>query len=162
MIERTRPTLLLGLAAVGFAAGWAVVSLLETKDVFVPVTASGLMVWIALAVVVPVAAWPLRRWQQGDRTKRIPALRAARIFALTRAGSRVGALGVGWFVGHAAMLFPDLGVEPRRERLIWALVTAAVAAAGAITSYVAEGWCEVRDDDRNSPKSPDAPTESPS
>lgn len=162
MIERTRLSLLGVLALVGFAAGWVVVSLLETNGVFVPVSASGLAVWVALALIVPVAAWPLRRLQRGDLSKRIPPLRAARIFALSRAGSRVGALGAGWFLGHAAMLFPDLGVEPRRERLIWALVTAAIAALGAVTSYVAEGWCEVRDDDRNSSKSPDAPTESPS
>lgn len=160
MIQRTSTPVLAGLVAIGAALGWAVVSILEANGTFVQVSASGLAVWIALAVVVPVAAWPLRRWQRGDRKKRVQPLRAARIFALTRAGSRVGALGCGWFLGHAAMLLPDLGVEPRRERLVWALVIAGIAGLGAVTSYVAEGWCEIREDDQNSSNLPGTPPES--
>lgn len=132
-------------AAVGAAVGWAVVSLYENRGGVALVGWPTAVLFGALAAIVVSLGWPVRQWTLGDKgkTRRLEPLYASRVLAFAQASSRAGALFVGWFVGHALHLLPDVAFEARRDRLIQVGVAVVMAAVFAGAGVLVEKWCQV-------------------
>lgn len=101
--------------------------------------------WLAVAVVwlvaafVGVWAWiARRRLNPKPGAARMPPLVAARTTALALAGSRTGAVVVGWYGGLALRLTQETAVAAGRERLL----AAALACVGGLLLTALSLWLE--------------------
>jgi len=112
-----------------------------------PLPWSALVGMLVIAAAVLVVGWPVRRWNNGERDRRIDPLRAARTAVLAKASSHSGALLVGWYAGQALVVVPDLGIEPRRDRLVLSVLAVLAATAMVVSGLVAERWCRLPEDD---------------
>ena len=104
---------------------------------------------VAIAVVAAVVAalgWEVRRSVRGERSSPIDPLAAARVVVLAKAAVYGGALLVGWYVGQALILVPDVSVT-RGERLLVAGATAVAAAVLAGAGLLAQRWCRLPPED---------------
>ena len=139
-MEPTRPRLLVALAVLAAALGWSSVRLIDAyanRTMPVPWTMAAVMVMLALAVAL---------WARGTRarlarrpgTKPMDPIVAARTAALALAGSRVGALVVGFYVGAGLALAPGWDVAGVRERVIASIVTV----VGGLLLVAASLWLE--------------------
>lgn len=97
---------------------------------------------LALVAVLIGGGVQVRQWVRGTGTARIDPLIAARIAVLAKAGAYGGALLVGWYLGQALNIYPDL-VGARRARFIIALVATASAVALSAAGFVVQYWCRV-------------------
>lgn len=111
---------------------------------------------LALAVVLLVAGWPVRRWVREARKlrpagpaaqrKRLDPIVAARTAVLAKAAAYGGSVLVGWYVGQAAVLLPDL-VGVRGRDLVVALVAVLTAVLLVVAGFVVQHWCRVPPED---------------
>lgn len=149
-MKPSRPGLLAGLAVIAGVLAW-----------------SGLQVWIAtghgepdlmwrttltialLAVAVFGVGWPVRQWVNGDKSRRIDALRAARTAALAKAASVAGALLAGLFTGWFVHYLPTAHIAARRSELVGAGADVVVSVLLLAAGLVVERYCRVppSDDD---------------
>lgn len=146
-----RPTTLTAVAVVVAVVTFSGVRLWESRGgtgLPIPWLAVAAMLLIAAAVVA--AGLPVRRWNAGDRRQPLDPLRAARVVVLAQACALSGAVLVGWYAGQALVLAGDLGVEPRRERLVVAVVAVGAAAVVAVAGLVVQHWCRLPPDDDDS------------
>jgi hypothetical protein len=136
------------LALVATAVGFSAMRVWESsgRGSF-PLPWSALAGMLVIAAAVLVFGWPVRRWNDGQRDRRLDPLRAARTAVLAKASSHSGALLVGWYLGQALVVLPDVAVEPRRERLVLCVLAVLAAGTMVVAGLVAEGWCRLRDDD---------------
>ena len=143
----SRPKVLVLAALVAAVLGFAAAQAFEARGGQpLPVPWTALVLLLAMAVSVLVVAWPVRRWNRGDRARRLDPLRAARAAVLAKAASHAGAALIGWFGGQGLAVVGDLTIEPRRDRFTVALVAVLLAAAVAVAGLVAERWCRRRPD----------------
>lgn len=149
MTPQTTSSVLLTAAAVGGVVGWAVVGLYENRGGVALVGWPTALLFAALAAIVVSLGWPVRQWTSGDKEKKQPLdpLYASRVLAFAQASSRAGALFLGWFVGHALHLLPDVAFEARRDRLIWVAVSVLTAALFTGAGVLVEKWCQVPPED---------------
>jgi hypothetical protein len=136
----TRGRLLLAVALVAAAVGWAVARLVDAyagRSLPVPWTAPVALLLLAVAVAV---------WARGTRdrlarkpgTKPMDPLVAARSAALAMATSRTGAVVGGFYAGVAIELLPMWDIAYVRERIL-----VSVAAVGAsVLVVLAAMWLE--------------------
>ncbi len=105
------------------------------------------MVIAALAFAVLVVAWPIRRWNAGERDRAINPLRAARTVALAKAAALAGAVMTGGWVGFVGVALPavTLGSQPGRVAASAAVVLASVGLT--VAGLVAERWCMIPPED---------------
>ncbi|MFD0482147.1 DUF3180 domain-containing protein [Kineococcus sp. GCM10028916] len=144
----SRPGLLVGLAVIAGVIAW-----------------SGLQIWIAgghsepdlmwrttltiglLAVAVFGVGWPVRQWVNGEKSRRIDALRAARTAALAKAASVAGALLTGMFAGWFVHYLPTADIAARRSELLSAGADIVVSVLLLAAGLLVERWCRVPDDE---------------
>ncbi len=144
----SRPGLLVGLGFLAAVLAW-----------------SGLQVWVSsgrgepdlmwrttltiglLAVAVFGVGWPVKQWVDGDKARRIDALRAARTAALAKAASVAGALLVGVFLGWGVHYLPTLDIAARRGELYVAAADVLVSVLLLVAGLLVERWCRVPADD---------------
>jgi Protein of unknown function (DUF3180) len=101
---------------------------------------------VAVAAVVLVLGWEVRRSVRGQRSAPIDPLVAARIVVLAKAAVYGGAVLAGWYGAQALVLLSN--VSPlRRERLLVAGATALSAVVLVVAGLVAQRWCRLPDDD---------------
>lgn len=98
---------------------------------------------VVMAGLIIVVAWPIRVWRAGRSTKRLDPLRAARVLVLAQAAALTGGAVFGWYVGHLAVLLPDLSLMAYRRQL-WVLVAilgscVVLIAAGLVVQH----WCRL-------------------
>ena len=149
----TSALLLVALCAA--VVGWVVLGAVDRSDLGplgVPWTAPAGLVVLAAAVLG--SGWPVRRWNRGDRSRPLDPLRAARTLVLARATSVTGAALVGAYAAVVLLLVPTADVEPRRERLLLALVATVASAALAVAGVLVERWCRLPPDDRDEGQDP--------
>ena len=143
----TKLRVLMLLVVVGAVLGWSVTRILESGGGTMPLPVTALAAMLVIAIAVLVVGLPVRRWNRGDRSRRLDPLRAARTVVLAKAASHSGALLAGWYVGHGLTLLPDLAVEPRRERLVLAVLAVVGALVMVVAGRVTERWCRLPDGD---------------
>lgn len=145
-----RPTtwrLLLAVAVVAAAAGWAVTRLVDA------LAGRALVVPWSLPVVMLGLAGVLALWTRSVRarlarrpgTEPVPPLLAARTAALALAGSRTGALVGGFYVGVVVGLAPARESAYVRELLLAAVLTVVGSALLVAVSLWLERVCRLPD-----------------
>jgi hypothetical protein len=148
-MEPTRVRLLVALAVLAAAVGWAAVKLVDAfanRTLPVPWTMAVAMAMLALALAL---------WARGTRarlsgragTKPMDPIVAARTAALALAGSRTGAIVAGFYVGVGIGLVPDWSVPTVRDRIITALVTVVCAVLVILAALWLERICRIPPDD---------------
>lgn len=142
------------LAAVAFALTTAVLQLRQAggSATSSPPLVSVVMI-VGLAVAVLVVAWPVRRWNAGERDRPLNPLRAARTVALAKAAALAGAVLTGGWVGYVGVALPvvALTTQPGRTAASAAVVLASLGLT--VAGLVAERWCVIppEDDDEGGP-----------
>ena len=152
MLTPTRAGPLLLLAAGAFALTTAGLQLRQAGGASTPAPPFVAVVVIAaLAFAVLVVAWPVRRWNAGERDRPINPIRAARTVALAKAAALAGAVLSGGWVGYVGVALPvvTLGSQPGRVVASAAVVLASLGLMAA--GLVAERWCMIppEDDDEH-------------
>lgn len=148
-MEPTRARLLVALAVLAAAVGWAAVRLVDAyanRTLPVPWT---------MAIVMAMLALALALWARGTRarlarrpgTRPMDPLVAARTAALALAGSRTGALVAGFYVGVGIALVPDWSVPAVRDRVVVSLVTIVCALLLVAASLWLERICRLPPDE---------------
>lgn len=150
MTPTSRRSLVLVAAVVGVVA-WSALRLVETSGGLpLPLPWTALAGMLVLVAAVVAAGWPVRRWTRGDRTRRLDALQAARTLVLARAAAYAGAALTGFYAAQGLLALPDVDVEPRRERLVMAVLAIVCALLMVVAGLVVEHWCRTpvdEDDD---------------
>lgn len=149
----TRIRVLLVLAAVAAAIGWAVMVVVEGQQgrvVPVPWTAGALLWILAFALFV----WTLLarpRLQRRPGARPMSPFVAARSAALAMAASRTGSLVAGFYAGMAIGAFP-MRMTPAGQDTLWASLLAVLAAV-ALTAVALwlERLCRLPSDDDQAP-----------
>jgi len=142
------------LAAVAFALTTAVLQVRQAggSATSSPPVVSVVMI-AGLAVAVLVVAWPVRRWNAGERDRPLNPLRAARTVALAKAAALAGAVLTGGWVGYVGVALPvvALTTQPGRTAASAAVVLASLGLT--VAGLVAERWCVIppEDDDEGGP-----------
>jgi hypothetical protein len=154
-VKRTGATPLVGLAALGFVAGFLLEYGLEAygRPLLVPPLTLPFTLVIDAVIVLGVAI-PIRRTVTGKRNARIDPFRAMRIVVLAKASSLVGALLTGASLG-AVLYFTTRPVLPAIGSM-WLAIASCVGAAVLTTAgLIAEHLCTLpKDEDDDVPGAP--------
>ncbi|MDD2857104.1 MAG: DUF3180 domain-containing protein [Candidatus Nanopelagicales bacterium] len=136
----TRIRLLLVLAVLAGAIGWAVAVLVSGQaGRVVPVTwLAPLTLWFLAVALLVWALLARPKLQRRPGSRRMAPLVAARTAALAMAASRTGALVAGFYLGLAVGTLPSQQTPAGSESL-WA---AALSTAGAVALVAAALWLE--------------------
>jgi len=148
-MEPTRLRLLVALAVLAGAVGWAAAKLVDAyanRTLPVPWTMAVAMAMLALALAL-WARGTKARLSRREGTKPMDPIVAARTAALALAGSRTGALVAGFYVGVGLALVPDWSVPSVRDRIVVALVTVGFAALVVVAALWLERICRIPPDD---------------
>jgi hypothetical protein len=148
-MQPTRVRLLVALAVLAAAVGWAAAKLVDAfanRTLPVPWTMAVAMAMLALAIAL---------WARGTKarlsgrsgTRPIDPIVAARTAALALASSRTGALVGGFYVGVGVALVPDWSVPAVRDRILVALVTVVLAVLVVVAALWLERICRIPPDD---------------
>lgn len=146
------------LAAVAFALTTAV---LQVRQAGGGVTSSPPLVSVVmvagLALAVLVVAWPVRRWNAGERDRPLNPLRAARTVALAKAAALAGAVLTGGWLGYVGVAVPLVAVTSQPGRTVAAAAVVLASLGLTVAGLVAERWCMIppEDDDGDGPGAAD-------
>ena len=145
-IQRTRYSLLVSLTVLAGALGWSLGRLWPhwfLMELSVPV-ANAITMWL---ISISLLVWTLvarPKLLRKDYAKRLPPIVAARTAALALAGSRVGSLVLGFYLG---LLILNLGLTRTAEVTSRLLTIGAVLVAAVVliaTALWLERLCEVK------------------
>ncbi|MET4637720.1 DUF3180 domain-containing protein [Mycetocola sp. 2940] len=154
-MNRTHPTPLIGLAALGFVAGFLLEYGLEAygRPLVVPPLTMPFTLLVVAAVVISVSI-PIRRAVTGKRRARIDPFQATRIVVLAKASSLVGALLTGASLG-AVLYFTTRPVLPAIGSMWLAIASCVGAAVLMAAGLIAEHLCTLpKDEDDDAPGAP--------
>lgn len=148
MAQKLTPTPILTLVALGVVAGvtvFVLVSLLIRSGVS-PISVHFLLFLAPLLIGVAVAwqAWLVRAYKLGRRA--MDPIYAARIWVLTQATSRAGALMAGGAGGIAVAYWLGGPTSFLTEHAINAALAAVGSLIMTVLAVVGERWCMVDDD----------------
>jgi hypothetical protein len=142
-MQRTSSSTLALWAVIGTVLAIVVDVVLESQGFSLPG-----MPWFAiigmlvLAAVLLVLGWPIKKWNDGDRTKEIDPIQAARVAVMAKASALTGAGLAGWYLGNAGYYFLSApGV--RNDFAAGMLVAMISAAALMVVGIIVEGFCEI-------------------
>lgn len=100
----------------------------------------------AVAAVVLVLGWEVRRSVRGQRRVALDALFSARVAVLAKAAVFGGAVLAGWYAAQGLVVLSS-ATGLRRERLLVAAVTALAAVLLVVAGFLAQRWCRLPDDE---------------
>lgn len=146
-MKRTTPAGIVGLLLGGGVALYLLQMLFQTRGEFIFVPPISLPVTLfLLAIIVVVLAIPVRRAVNGSKNAKVDPFYAARIVALAKATTYVGAL----LTGGGAGILTFIVFRPIAPPLGWvtasiALIITAILLAAA--GLVAESFCTLPPDD---------------
>jgi len=128
-----------GVAGIAALLGWGFASWVDRHGRLPSIPwMSVIVIWVVAAFV---GAWALaarRRLNPKPGTPRMAPLTAARTTALALAGSRTGAVVMGFYAGVAVRLLEETSVAAGRERLL----ASALAALGGLVLAGLSLWLE--------------------
>ncbi|MDN5585123.1 MAG: DUF3180 domain-containing protein [Brevibacterium sp.] len=140
-MQRTSSGTLVIWAVIGVVLAPVVDVLLESQGFSLPgLPWFAIIGMLILAAVLLVLGWPIKKWNDGDRTKEIDPLQAARVAVMAKASALTGAGLTGWYLGNAAYYF--LSAPGIRNDLAAGMLFAMIAAAALmIVGLIVEGFC---------------------
>lgn len=151
----TRVRTLLLLAGVAFAV---VTLLLQLRLAGGGSTAAPpvltLVVTALMAIGTLAVAWPIRRWNHGERDRVINPLRAARTVALAKAAAMAGAVLAGGWSAFVVLALPLLAVQAQAERALLSGLVVLTSLGLTVAGLVAERWCMIPPDDDDPTRGP--------
>ncbi len=164
----TRPGLLVVLAVLAAAIGWAMVEIIYatwTRIMPVPWTATITMAVLAVALVVwalllrPRIAALGKRTEVGSDVRPVNPLVVARTAVLAMAASRTGALVVGFYTGVAISLATRTDRPYAVDQLIAAVATVAAAICVVLAALWLESICRLPEDPDDQPPTAVSPAD---
>lgn len=154
MSLKPTPLALLGwLALIGAVLGWALANWTDRMGrlIAIPWLAPATIWLFSAAVLVWARGMRARLDPQSPRPRPDPIV-AARTVALALAGSRTGALFLGFYAGIALRLLSETAVAAGRQRLAIAAVAALGGLALSAASLYLERVCRVPEDPEADPR----------
>ncbi|WP_380169174.1 DUF3180 domain-containing protein [Jannaschia sp. R86511] len=148
----TRVGPLLLLAGSAFAVSTAALQLRQAGGAATPTPPlAAALVVAALAFALLVVAWPIRRWNAGERDRAVDPLRAARTVALAKASALAGALLTGGWVGFVGVALPAVTLTSQPGRVVASAAVVLASVGLTVAGLVAERWCMIppEDDDEH-------------
>lgn len=103
----------------------------------------GLVPILAVAVLVLVMSWQIRRYVRGGEGPRPSPQRGRGTVVGAQAAALGGAALLGWYVALALVHLPDADVPGVREQLLWASVHALASLGLSVAGFVAQHWCRI-------------------
>lgn len=147
-MKKTSPLALVLWGVVGAFAGGCLCYVLESLGQALPgppwPAVAGM---VLLAVALFVLGWPIKKWNDGDRTRVIDPLRAARVAMMAKAGALAGAILAGWYVGHVVYVLV-LSAIVRLSLAVPYGVAAVAALVLMATGLIVEWFCRLPPDDK--------------
>jgi ABC-type thiamin/hydroxymethylpyrimidine transport system permease subunit len=146
-VTPTRPRLLLILAVLGAAVGFATVLLWDAvtgRTLPVPLTAALTLVVLALALFLWALAIRPRLLRKPD-TRPLSPFVAARTAALAMAASRTGAIVAGFYLGTAIVFAMNFSTPIAAERFWYALGCVSAAVLVTLAALWLEYLCRLTD-----------------
>ncbi|WJL97089.1 DUF3180 domain-containing protein [Microbacterium sp. ET2] len=145
-MRRTRPLVLVIVAVLGVAVGFAIDQALTAagRATFTPAVSLPILLVLLAAVIVALAV-PIRRATRGAAAP-VDPFRALRIAVLAKASSLVGAIVTG-IAGGLALFLLTRPVPPSIGSLGAVIATALCAVLLVVAGLVAEQFCTIRKDD---------------
>ena len=113
-----------------------------------------LVVTALMAVGTLAVAWPIRRWNSGDRDRAINPLRAARTVALAKAAAMAGAVLAGGWSAFVVLALPLATVEAQAERALLSGLAVLASLGLTVAGLVAERWCMIPPEDDDPTRGP--------
>ena len=97
---------------------------------------------LVLSAILLLLGWPIKKWNDGDRTKEIDPLQAARVAIMAKASALTGAGLCGWYLGNAGYYF--LSAPGIRNDIAAGMLVAMISAAVLmIVGMIVEVFCEI-------------------
>ena len=142
-MQRTSSSTLVVWAVIGTVLAVVVDVVLESQGFSLPgLTWFAVIGMLVLAAILLVLGWPIKKWNDGDRTKEIDPIQAARVAVMAKASALTGAGLAGWYLGNAGYYF--LSAPGIRNDLAAGMLIAMIAAAALmIVGLIVEGFCEI-------------------
>ena len=155
-LERTRISLLVYLVSLAGTLGWSLARVWPHRFlVQLPVPAiNAVTMWLLAATLLIWTLLARRRLQGDNPSHRMHPLVAARTVALAMAGSRVGALVFGFYLGLAALNLQLTRTPDVSQRLLTISLVACASFVLTVTAVWLERLCQIKQ-----PPSADADTE---
>ena len=142
-MQRTSSSTLVVWAVIGTVLAVVVDVVLESQGFSLPgLPWFAVIGMLVLAAILLVLGWPIKKWNDGDRTKEIDPIQAARVAVMAKASALTGAGLAGWYLGNAGYYFlsaPGIRNDPAAGMLIAMIAAAALMIVGLIV----EGFCEI-------------------
>ena len=142
-MQRTSSSTLVVWAVIGTVLAVVVDVVLESQGFSLPgLPWFAVIGMLVLAAILLVLGWPIKKWNDGDRTKEIDPIQAARVAVMAKASALTGAGLAGWYLGNAGYYFVSApGI--RNDLAAGMLIAMIAAAALMIVGLIVEGFCEI-------------------
>lgn len=142
-MQRTSSSTLAVWAVIGTVLAIVVDVVLESQGFSLPeLPWFAVIGMLVLAAILFLLGWPIKKWNDGDRTKEIDPIQAARVAIMAKASALTGAGLAGWYLGNAGYYF--LSAPGIRNDLAAGMLVAMISAAVLmIVGMIVEGFCEI-------------------
>ena len=160
-MRTVRYPLLLLIAALSGAAGWAGSMLAARFSLPVPaLSLTGVVTVLAVVVLVLVLGLRVRRYRDGGRRNGLDPIAAARTLVLAQASAYAGAVLLGWHAGVFLDQLPLWALRPGHVPTWSALAMIASGAVLTAAGLVVQNFCRLPpdDDDPDHPAGNGGPT----
>lgn len=101
---------------------------------------------LVLSAVLIVVGLPIKKWNDGDRTRELDPLQAARVAMMAKAAAVAGAALTGWYGGSALYLLTS-AEGARSSTGMGMLLAVGSAAVLMIVGLIVESFCQLPPDD---------------
>lgn len=146
-MSQTKPKTLAIAGLLGLALAYVFNFMWESYGQMLPgipwLAIVGMMI---LSVVLLIVGLPIKKWNEGDRTRVLDPLKAARVAIMAKAAALAGASLTGWYAGSAVYLLTT-GGGARSSAGAGMLLAVASAAVLMIVGLVVESFCQLPPDD---------------
>lgn len=146
-MQQTRPGLLFTTGIIGLIVSFGFNFTWESTGHSLPALPwPAIIGMIVLSIVLFVLGWPIKKYNDGDRSKDIDQLKAAKVAMLAKAAALAGSVLTGWYLG-TAVYFMVSAAGLRVSTGVGMLVAVIAAAILMITGIVVESFCKLPPDD---------------
>lgn len=146
-MSQTKPKTLAIAGVLGLVLSYAFNFVWETYGQMLPgIPWLAIVGMLILSIVLLVLGIPIKKWNEGERTRAIDPLKAARVAMMAKSAALAGAALTGWYAGSAVYLLTS-GGGARSNSGVGMLFAVASAAVLMIVGLIVESYCQLPPDD---------------